>query len=564
MMARLDALEVADLLLEIGRRAMLESGNPYKAKAYIRAAEGLRTLITPLGEVIRRSQLRAMPGIGDAIARCIMELREKGTDEGLERLRAKYPASLLQLLAIPRLKPSAIVKLHKELGITSLAEAEEAAREGRLRKVKGLGALVERKILEGAVLASGPPGTMRANRAEELLAHAGEALKAEGAGNITIAGDFRRGCELISDLRLVATSKAAGQITHERLGTVGVDICPNEKQGSVLLFATGSTKHLEQLEAVARDKKLVLGVEGIGPPGAQAACRTEAAIYRRLGLPFIPPELREGEDEIALAKVGKLPKLIEEKDLKGVLHIHTDASDGMNTLREMAEATRELGYQYLGVSDHSRAAHYAGGLSIDEVLRQGELVDALNAEFGRSFRILKGIESDILSDGSLDYPEEVLAGFDIVVASVHSGFRRNKAEQTARIIKAVSKPYTTILGHPTGRLLLHRPGYEVDIDAVLKACAAHGVAVEINSNPHRMELDWRWHRRALELGCLLSINPDAHSLGELSLVRWGVRLARKGGVAKEHVLNAMSLSRLLQHLKRRKRHALIQAQQKAA
>ena len=260
----LDAPQVADLLLEIGRRAALEGGNPYKAKAYIRAAESLRTLVTPLGEVIRRSQLRAMPGIGDAIARRIIELRDRGTDERLERLRAKYPASLLELLAIPRLKPDAIVKLHTELGISSLAEAEEAARHGRLRKVKGLGASVERKILEGAAPASSGQGLMRVNRAEELLLHAAEALKREGAENVTIAGDFRRGCELVSEFRLVAISKGAATITHERLGAVGVDIGPPEKRGTALLYATGSAKHLEELEAFARNKKLVLAADGIG------------------------------------------------------------------------------------------------------------------------------------------------------------------------------------------------------------------------------------------------------------------------------------------------------------
>ena len=224
----------------------------------------------------------------------------------------------------------------------------------------------------------------------------------------------------------------------------------------------------------------------------------------------------------------------------------------MHSLREMAEAARELGYTYLGLSDHSRSANYAGGLSIGEIVQQGELADALNAEFGRSFRVLKGIESDILADGSLDYPDEILAALDFVVASVHSGFRRSTAEQTARIIKAVSNPHTTILGHVTGRLLLRRPGYEVDIDAVLQACAAYGVAVEINCNPNRMELDWRWHRRAVELGCLLSINPDAHSIRELQLVRWGVRIARKGGLTEQNVLNALSVSQLLQHLKARR------------
>ena len=425
-MAKLDGPQVADLLLEIGRRASLEGGNPYKAKAYIRAAESLRTLVVPLDEVVRRSQLRAIPGVGDAIARRIIELRDKGTDEALDRQRAKFPASLLELLDIPRLKPAAVVKLN-DLGMTTLSEAEDAARQGRLRKVKGLGASVERKILEGIALRRGAEGSLRVNRAEELLLHAAEVLRTQGFDDVTLAGDFRRGCELVSELRLVATSRASEKLSQERLGAVQVDVAAPATFGSALLYATGNQQHLEQLEAIARSKSLVLGPDGLGKPGAQPTGRTEQAIYRGLGLSYIPPELREGDDEIDKAKALTLPKLIEEKHLKGVLHVHTDFSDGTNTLREMAEAARDLGYQYLGVTDHSTSAHYAGGLSIDDVLGQHRLVDALNEDFGSSFQILKGIESDILADGSLDYPADILDTFDVVVASVHSRFRMNKA-----------------------------------------------------------------------------------------------------------------------------------------
>ena len=549
-MRRLDAQQVAELLLEIGRRSSLEGGNPYKARAYIRAAESLRALVFPLDEVIRRSQLRALPGIGDAIARRILKLREKGTDEGLERLRAGYPASLLELMNIPRLKPSAVTRLHKELGIANLRQAEEAAREGRLRKVKGLGLTVERQILEGAPLARDVQARMRANRAAELLQSAAEVLRSQGFENITIAGELRRGCEIVSDLTLVGTSVAA--TAHTRLAAVGVDLVPPDKLGSALLFATGSQAHLTQLENLARKNGLILTREGIGKPGGDLRGRTEEEIYRRLGLSFIPPELREGDNEVELAKARKLPHLVEQQDLKGLLHVHTDFSDGVHSLREMAEATRARGYRYLGITDHSQSAHYAGGLSTDAILRQHELIDALNDEFGQSFRILKGIESDIRADGSLDYSHDVLASFDFVVASVHSGFRRAKMEQTARIIKAVSNPFSTILGHVTGRLLLRRAGYDVDMEAILSACAEYGVAIEINCNPHRLELDWRWHRRAIELGCLLSINPDAHSIRELDLVQWGIAIARKGAVARQSVLNAKSPAQLFKHLRRRR------------
>ena len=307
-MRRLDAQQVAELLLEIGRRSSLEGGTPYKARAYIRAAESLRALVVPLDEVIRRSQLRALPGIGDAIARRILELRQKGTDEGLERLRAGYPASLLELMNIPRLKPSAVTRLHHELGIANLRQAEVAAREGRLRKVKGLGLTVERQILEGAPLARDVQARIRANRAAELLQSAAEVLRSQGFENITIAGELRRGCEIVSDMTLVGTSVAA--TGHTRLAAVGVDLVPPDKLGSALLFATGSQAHLTQLETLARKKGLILTRDGIGKPAGDLRGRTEEEIYRRLGLSFIPPELREGDNEVELARARKLPYLV--------------------------------------------------------------------------------------------------------------------------------------------------------------------------------------------------------------------------------------------------------------
>jgi DNA polymerase (family 10) len=272
---------------------------------------------------------------------------------------------------------------------------------------------------------------------------------------------------------------------------------------------------LEKLKALATRK----GRPALRP---RVVAKTEDDIYTALGVPFIEPELREGTDEIALAMKHALSMLVGDADVRGILHAHTDLSDGVDTLEVMAEATRARGYQYFGVADHSKSAHYAGGLSVEEILAQHAEIDRLNKRYGPSFRILKGIESDILADGSLDYPEEILARFDFVVASVHGRFKLDRNTQTQRIIRAVQNPFTTILGHMTGRQLLRRPGYDVDVEAILAACADHGVAVEINANPWRLDLDWRWHRRALELGCTMSINPDAHSTDEIDLTHWGV------------------------------------------
>jgi DNA polymerase (family 10) len=529
-MSRPDAQEIANLLLEIGRRAQLEGGNPYKAKAYLRAAESLRHLARPLEELIEAGQLQEIPGIGEAIARRIMTLHRQRSDPWLEKSRAKYPAGLLELLAIPGLKPSIVLKLHQALGVGSLEDLEEAAQADRLKSTKGLGLALQRKILAGLDIARAGRNQLRVNRADEVLANTIADLRRHRPElkDISVAGDLRRGCEVISDFSLAATAVGSRGTSTERAGNVTVYIAPPDRSAATLLYATGSRAHIAQLQGLAREKGLSLTVEGLSKRTRLLPLRSEAEIYGALGLPLIPAELREGTDElregtdeIPLAQTGKLPRLVEASELKGLLHIHTDFSDGLNTLEQMAEAARGLGYTYLGISDHSQSAHYAGGLQPDAILGQHAEIDVLNRRYGKGFRILKGIESDIRADGSLDCPDHILARFDFVVASVHSQIRLDPAAQTARIVRAVENRFTTILGHPTGRLLLRRQGYQVDMERVLAACGGAGVALEINCNPNRLDLDWRWHRRALELGCMLSINADAHSIRELGLVKWG-------------------------------------------
>jgi DNA polymerase (family 10) len=549
----LDTPEVINLLREFGQRVALRGGNPYRAKAYARAAESLGTLTVPLAKVIRDGRLRELPGVGDAIAEIVTRLHCSGTHPGLESMRKEIPAGVLEMLALPGPRPEKVMKLYKELGIASLAALEEAAKADRLKGVKGLGPALQAKILQGIAVARAGEGRRHTHRAALLLESAEARLRQAHPDlkRVTPAGDFRRGCELVSDLSLVVET-AAADVGTIRSGThLGIHLTDPAHYGITLLLATGSAKHLEQLEALAAGKGFQLDGTGLRR-GRKVIARSEEDIYAAFGLPFIEPELREGTDEIARALKHALPKLVTDQDLRGILHAHTDLSDGVDTLEVMAEATRARGYQYFGVADHSKSAHYAGGLSVDEIEAQHAEVDRLNKRFGKSFQILKGIESDILPDGSLDYPDEVLARFDFVVASVHGRFKLDRKTQTDRIIRAVENPFTTILGHMTGRQLLRRPGYELDIEAVLVACAAHGVAVEINANPWRLDLDWRWHRRALELGCVMSINPDAHSTNEIDLMHWGVEMARKGGVPSDRVLNALTLPRLLQHLKRRK------------
>ena len=552
-MAAIEAPEVIKLLREFGQWVALRGGNPYRAKAYARAAENLGTLTVPLGEVIPEGRLREIPGIGEAIADIITRLHETGTHPGLEAMRKEIPAGVLEMLNVPGLRPEKVIKLYKELGITSLAALEQAAKDDRLKGVKGLGPALQKKILQGIAIGRQSEGKRHLHRAAALLRSAEQRLRQAHPDlkRITPAGEYRRGCELVSDLSLVVEARIAEAGTMRSGSHLHIHLTDPAHYGITLLYATGSAPHVEQLKALAAHKSLKLDATGVHR-GPKIISRSEEEIYAALGLPFIQPELREGIDEIARALKHALPRLVTDADLRGILHAHTDLSDGIDTLETMAEATRTRGYRYFGVTDHSKSAHYAGGLSVEEIEAQHAEIDRLNKHYGKSFRILKGIESDILADGSLDYPDEVLSRFDFVVASVHGRFKLDRQTQTQRIIRAVRNPFTTILGHMTGRQLLRRPGYEVDIEAILAACAQHGVAVEINANPWRLDLDWRWHRRALELGCMMSINPDAHSTNELDLTHWGMEIARKGGVPAERVLNALSLPSLLQHLKRRR------------
>jgi DNA polymerase (family 10) len=549
-----EAQQVAKLLREYAQRTALRGGNPYRAKAYSRAADSLAALAIPLTRLIEEDRLTEIPGVGEAIADFITKLHRTGSHPSLEKLRKAIPAGVLEMLKVPGLRPEKVLRLHKDLGIASLAELEAAARDDRIRKAKGLGASLQTKILQNLAIAKSGEGRLQLHRAAALIEHAQASLAKlrPDLKHVTVAGDFRRGCELVADLALVAEgAKEEGALAALNSSGLKVHLTDRKHFGATLLHATGSAEHLDQLRTLAERKSTTLQADGLRK-GRRLMAAKEEDIYEALGLQFIEPELREGRGEIERALKGELPELVTDRDLRGILHCHTDASDGTETLKTMANATRKRGFQYFGVADHSQSAHYAGGLSPEEIDAQHQEANRLNKSFGKEFRILKGIESDILADGSLDYPDEILSRFDFVVASIHGRFKLDEKEQTARLLRAISNPRTTILGHMTGRQLMRRPGYDIDIEKVLRACARYGVAVEINAHPWRLDLDWRWHQAALDFGCMLSINPDAHSIGELDHMHWGVEMARKGGVPADRVLNAMSLPQLMRHLKRRR------------
>jgi DNA polymerase (family 10) len=547
----LSAPEVALLLREFGQRTALRGGNPYRSKAYTRAAENLLALAEPLENIIAEGRLKEIPGVGDAIADIITKLHTTGDHPSLQAMRHDIPAAALEMLDIPGLRPDKVLKIYRELGITSLDDLEKAAKQDRLKQVKGLGAALQSKILQGIEIRRNGASQRHLHRAAMLLRSAQAQLASSklDINQILPAGDFRRGCELVSDLAVVVeTHKVEGKPGKLQPNSqLSVWLTDRRRLGATLLWATGSPAHLEELRRVAAQKGMLLDHQGLHADRKTIA-KTEQDIYAALGLQYIEPELREGLGEIELATKKQLPSLVVDADINGILHAHTNRSDGADTLEVMAEATRSRGFRYFGVADHSQSAHYAGGLTADEICEQHAEADRLNERYGGHFRILKGIEADILRDGALDYSDDVLATFDFVVASVHSSFKLDRQEQTDRIVRAVSNPRTTILGHMTGRQLLRRPGYDVDVETILRACAKYGVAVEVNANPWRLDLDWRWHRRALELGCMMSINPDAHSILEIDLTHWGVQIARKGGVPSNRVLNCLSLQAITKYL----------------
>jgi DNA polymerase (family 10) len=404
--ARPDANAVADILRELSQRMELGGGNPYRARAYARAADNLSLSPLPLEELIAQGRLKDIPGVGEGLEAVIVKIFESGGHAGLEAMREAFPQGVLEMLRIPGLKADRIRKLHADLGIDSVAALEEAARTGRLAALKGYGPAFQDKVLQGIEMSRLPPGH-HLHRAAEAIRHAAEALSRAHPDwtRITPAGEFRRGCELVRHLDLVAVDPdPRGEAAPSGEGELTVHIAGPRTYGAVLLLATGSAAHLDALRSLAAAKGLTLDARGLRKGRAVVAGETEAEIYEALGLPFIPPELRETGEEVRLAQAGRLPDLVTLADLRGVLHAHTLESDGAATLKEMADATRQRGYAYLGLTDHSQTAHYAGGMKAERVAAQQRDIETLNEGWRRGFHVFKGIESDILGDGSLDYP----------------------------------------------------------------------------------------------------------------------------------------------------------------
>jgi DNA polymerase (family 10) len=570
----LDKMRIAAILDEIGTFLELKGENPFRCQAYHNAARAIAQLEGDLGEWIEQKRLTEIPGIGKDLALKIETLYKTGRLEQYEELRREIPAGLLELLRVPGLGPKKAKALYDNLGIDSLSKLRQACQEGRVAKLRGFGEKTQQKILEGLAFLDKTGKRVLLAEAEYLADRiCGELRKLKEIIRIQACGSLRRRKETVGDLDILVSSNhpkivmdkfvslpeviqvtAHGETKSSVVLENGLNcdlrVVSDEQFPFALHYFTGSKEHNIAMRARAQQFGLKLNEYGLeGEKGAIRA-KDEADIFHALKLDYIPPELRENTGEIEAAAEHRLPKLVEWKDLRGTFHCHTDWSDGRNSLEEMAEAAREMGWQYLGIADHSQSLGVARGLDPDRVRQQFAEIDRLNKKW-KDFRILKGTECDVLPDGRLDYPDELLEQFDYVVISVHSHFNMSKEEMTRRIVRAMQHPKVTMLGHATGRLLLRRDGYPLDLDQVLKIAAENKVMIEINGQPDRMELDWVHVKHAKSLGVMLVLNPDAHSTAELRYVRYALDVARRGWLEKSNVLNSRTLAQVLQLFKKR-------------
>lgn len=581
---------IAAVLTDIATLLELKGENPFKVRAYVTGAR----VIEAMGEEeiaarIAAGTLGEVKGLGEALVQKITELHETGKLEFHAKLKASLPPGLVELLEIPGVGPKKIRALHDQLGVDSIAKLATACREGKVAELAGFGEKTQTKILEGIA-------NREAYGRRHLWWHAWTAAEPILAGlrglpqveQAEHAGSLRRRMETVGDLDFLVATRDPQPVADWFVRWPGVKeitahgetkasvrlesglqadlrLVPPEQFVFALHHFTGSKDHNVQMRHRALGRGLSMSEWGLVPAegegtakekaeqaGRRTDIRTEEQLFEALGLRFIPPELREGLGEIEAAETGPLPRLVEEGDIRGAFHNHTTESDGHNTLEEMTRAAEALGWQYLGIADHSKSSVQARGLDEARLLAQVEKIRALNAAGKFKTHVFAGTECDILPDGRLDFADDVLAQLDYVVASVHSVFRQPREEMTQRILRAIEHPHVTMLGHLTGRLLLERSGYEVDVERVIDAAIAHGVIIELNASPWRLDLDWRHWRRAAERGLLCAINPDAHATDQLGYVRTGVAAARKGWLTREQILTTRPLAAVQAYLSARR------------
>ena len=578
--------EVAAALEEIGTLLELQGENAFRCQAYRNAARAIEQIDGDLGQLVAAGKLTEVRGVGETLRDKITTLVNTGKLPFLDDLRAKTPAGLLQMLRVGGLGPKKVKALHDQLGVDDLDKLKAACEAGRVAALKGFGEKTQQKILEGVEFLKTTADRVRIDQAEAIALSLLDAVRAApGVRRAEACGSLRRRKETIKDIDILAVADDAGPVMDRFVGLPGVAqvLGRGDTKASVTIGAgsdgnrfvvqadlrvvseaqfpfalhyfTGSKEHNIEVRRRAQARGLKLNEYELVGPDRRVACRDEADLFKALDLAYIPPELRENHGEIEAAEKGEIPLLVETDDIAGVFHCHTTDSDGADTLEGMAKAARALGLKYLGLADHSQSLTVANGLSPERARSQQEAIDALNKRL-KGIRLFKGTECDILADGRLDYDDDLLATFDYVVASVHSHFKQSREEMTDRIIRAIRNPAVTMLGHATGRLLLRRDGYPVDLEAVLQAAAEAGVMVEINAHPVRLDLDWIHCKRAKALGVPIVINPDAHSTHELGLYRFGVDVARRGWLTKEDVFNTRPTADVAEALAERKRRRL--------
>jgi len=570
--------ELADTFTLVADLLEIKGEIIYKTLAYRKAAESLTSLGRDAKEYWKEGKLEDIPGVGKAIAEKIDELLSTGKLGFLEKLEAEIPPGLAGWLQVPGMGPKKAAMIWKQLGITKLADLEKAAREGKLRDLPGMGEKSETQIITGIESLGRRSGRIPLGRAWPLAQQIIAALKqVEGVTAAEPAGSLRRMRPTVGDLDILLAAKDSGPVMEAFTSLPGVLrvvgkgefkssieftdgvraqlwVHPPEEFGTALVYATGSKDHNVRLREMALNKGLSLSdhsfvkTDGSG----EILCATEEEVYAALGLPWIPPELREDHGEVQAAKAGKLPDLIELKDIRADLQTHSNWSDGKLTMLEMARAAAKRGIKVIAFTDHSISLGVTGGLSMERHADQQVEIEAAQKELGTSIRILHASEVEIKADGSLDYPDEFLASLDLVVASMHTGLRQPREKVTQRTINAIRNPHVDIIGHPTGRLIPEREGADLDMDAVLAAAAESGVALEINAHPSRLDLDDVYARRAKELGIPISINTDAHSEADLDMLHFGVATARRAWLTKEDVINTWPTEKLLKWLKKRK------------
>lgn len=574
----MDSRSAAHVLSQIGALLQVKTDQKFKARAYKGAARSLIALDSDdLGPLLRSGELADTPGIGPATLSVVRELVETGESSYLNRLREGMPEGFLDLLRVPGLNLAKVQLIHDELGVNTLEDLEQVAQNGRLAGLPKFGKKTADKILKGIE-------TLRRNKhlqrfpAAAIEAHVllANVVKHPDIVHAEVAGSIRRHNEVVADIDIVAECSAdPKKVADSFARSPGVrEAHGNSEPGSVhirfvdgthldmncvdktdyavgLWRATGSNAHVEEMNRYARDRGFEITGNSLLRKGKRVTVGSEEEFFRALGLDMIPPELREAMGEIEAAARHELPNLLVYDDLRGALHNHSDYSDGSATIQEMAEAAIERGWDYIGITDHSESAFYAGGLKRDKLQRQLEEIDELNARM-TGFRILKGIEADIMADGRLDYDAQILDQLDFVIGSIHSRFSMDGDAMTKRVLAALDDPHLTILAHPTGRLLLSREPYALDVEAVLEKAAQVGAAVELNADPHRLDLDWRYCRRAKELGVTIEIGPDAHSTPGLDNVHFGVGMARKAWLEAGEILNARSANEVIAFARRRR------------